>query len=221
MITTLIIFAVFFVWFMYKRKKAIDDLNTYILKRTVKVKKIKRINRKTTLHILGYSMGSVLLLLSTFFLYCYFYFPIEYTVKSDSMQEMVALSGVQYDENTLFYVAKDNIDGKEKYYYFTIKDNERWMETLDIEKSTVEVIGKNDSPKVEKKTVIYSIFPTYRNPILSFIIHDFGLNRLAYFQPNQEDANQQNISEEQYIIRVPSKDIPQIDIDTLHFQYKR
>jgi len=221
MITTLIIFIIFSVWWMYKRRIALDDLDNCILKRTIKKEKVKKINKRTIIHIFGYSIGSILLLLSIFFICCYFYFPIEYSIKSDSTQETIALSGVQYNENTLFYVAQDEIDGKDKYYYFTIKDNERWMETLDIEKSMIKVIGENDLPEIEKEIVTYSIIPTYRNKILSFIIHDFGFSRLDYFQPKQEDVDKQNIREERYIIKIPSKDIPKININTLHFQFNK
>ena len=95
------------------------------------------------------------------------------------------------------------------------------METLDAEKVTLETIGINDSPVVEKKTVVYSVILTYRSKLLSFIIYDFGFNKLDYFKPEQEDINQNNIQEEQYIVRIPHKEIPKIKIDTLHFEYKR
>ena len=49
------------------------------------------------------------------------------------------------------------------------------METLDAEKVTLETIGINDSPVVEKKTVVYSVIPTYRSKLLSFIIYDLVL----------------------------------------------
>lgn len=221
MITSLVVFAITFIWFMYKRRVALNDLDKYILKRTETRKRIKKINKKTVLHIFGYSISFISLILSLFFVYCYFYFPIEYSIKSDSRQEIEALSGVQYSNDVLFYVAQDEIDGEDKYYYFTIKDGERWMETLDIDKVTVETIDINDSPEVEKKVIVYSIVPTYRSRLLSFIIYDFGFNRLDYFKPKQEDVKQKNISEEQYIIRIPDKNIPKIDISTLHFSYKR
>ncbi len=221
MVTSLVIFLIFFIWFMYKRKMALNDLDNYILKRMERRKRIKKINRKTILRIFGYSIGLISLILSLFFIYCYFYFPIECKVESDSKQEIVALSGVQYNDDILFYVAQDEIDGKNIYYYFTIKNNERWMETLDAEKVTLETIGINDSPVVEKKTVVYSVVPTYRSKLLSFIIYDFGFNKLDYFKPEQEDINQNNIQEEQYIVRIPHKEIPKIKIDTLHFEYKR
>lgn len=221
MITSLVIFTISFIWFMYKRKITLNDLDKYILKRTETRKRIKKINKKTVLHIFGYSIGSISLILSLFFVYCYFYFPIEYSIKSDSKQEIEALSGVQYSDDMLFYVAQDKIDGEDKYYYFTIKDGERWMKTLDMDKVTVETIDINDSPEVEKKTVVYSIVPTYRSQLLSFIIHDFGFDRLDYFKPKQEDVKQENISEEQYIVRIPDKNIPKINISTLHFSYKR
>lgn len=221
MITSLVVFAITFIWFMHKRRVALNNLGKYILKRTETRKRIKKINKKTVLHIFGYSISFISLILSLFFVYCYFYFPIKYNIKSDSKQEIEALSGVQYSDDMLFYVAQDEIDGEDKYYYFTIKDGERWMETLDIDKVTIEMIDINDSPEVEKKTIIYSIVPTYRSQLLSFIIHDFGFNRLDYFKPKQEDIEHKNISNEQYIIRTPDKDIPKIDISTLHFSYKR
>lgn len=221
MITSLVVFAITFIWFMYKRRVALNDLDKYILKRTETRKRIKKINKKTVLHIFGYSISFISLILSLFFVYCYFYFPIEYSIKSDSKQEIEALSGVQYSDDMLFYVAQDEIDEEDKYYYFTIKDGERWMGTLDIDKVTVETIDINDSPEVEKKVIVYSIIPTYRNQLLSFIIYDFGFNRLDYFKPKQEDVKQENISEEQYIVRIPDKNIPKIDISTLHFSYKR
>ena len=121
MITSLVIFLIFFIWFMYKRKMALNDLDNYILTRMERRKRIKKINRKTILRIFGYSIGLISLILSLFFIYCYFYFPIEYKVESDSKQEIVALSGVQYNDDILFYVAQDEIDGKNIYYYFTIK----------------------------------------------------------------------------------------------------
>lgn len=222
MITSLTIFAIFSILFLRKRKIAVNALNNLTtLKRIERKKRIKRINRKTILNIFGYSIASILLVLSIFFLYCYFYFPIEYRITSDSKQEIIPLSGVQYNDDLLFYVAQDTIDGEDKYYYFTIKDNDRWMETLDIEKVTLETIGINDSPVVEKKTIVYSVVPTYRNKILSFIIHDFCFDKLDYFKFKEEDISQENIQEEQYIVKIPQKDIPKIDIRTLHFKYKR
>lgn len=221
MITTLVLFIIYFIYFRHERKKALIELDTYLLGRIERAKRIRKINKKTSLHIIGYSIGSVFVVLIIFFLYTYFYFPIEYTIQSNSVQESVVLSGVQYDENTLFYVAKDTIEGKAQYYYFTLKDNERWMETLNIEHCKIEVIDENQTPEIKKKVITYSIIPTYRNQLLTFLIHDFGFNHLEYFQPNQEDMNQKDIQEEEYIIKIPSNEIPQIDIETLRFPFKR
>lgn len=220
MVTILSLLVTYSLLFLFKQNKILEDLDTHVLGRRGRREKIKKIKRKTVQKILGFTIGSACLILSLFFLFSFFYFPVEYKIVSDSVQETVYLSGVQYDEDTLFYVAEDVIDGENKYYYFTLRNNERWMETMDIEKATIEEVDINDMPQVEKNMVRYSSKPTYRNALFSFIIHDFGFHRLEYFQP-KEEMIEENVVEEEYIIRIPTGEIPLIDIDTLRFSYNR
>lgn len=220
MITISILFAAYCILFLFKQKKELDSLSLQELPRMEKKKRVKAVKKKTWLNMFGYTIGSTCLILTILFLFSYLYFPIEYKIVSDSEQETIYLSGVQYDENTLFYVARDVFDGKEKYYYFTLRDNERWMETIDISKAEIETIDIDDVPVVEKTVIRYSSQPAYRNLFYAFFIRDFGLHRLNYFKP-REDMTMENVTKEEYLIRIPEGDIPFIDTGTLRFSYKK
>lgn len=206
--------------FFFKYRKEVRSIgNDILVGRTNRVKKKKVLRKKLIQNIIGYTTGSVCLILTAFFIYSYFYFPIEYKIVSNTSEETDYISPVQYDEDTLFYVAIDKFGSEDKFYYFTIKDNERWMQTVDIDKAKIEIIDIDDIPTVEKKVIKYSSIPQYRNIICKLLINDFGLYHLDYYKLN-EDMIEDNVIQTEYVIRIPEQSIPVIDTSTLHFSYK-
>lgn len=205
-----------------KRKKTVDIGSWWKAEQHMQERKaIKKLNRKCAFQMIFGSLGTIMLLLSVFFLYTYLYYPIEYVVKSDSRQETVSLPAFHDRDDVVLYAAKHVSEDKTFYYYFIEETDGYRLKTLPPEEVTVQELDEEEIPAVQKETVLYTVSPQYRNWFISYMVHDFFLDRHSYFQFDEQQIKRSEITEEYFTLRVPGGDVPELPLDRLHFEYKQ